>query len=325
DKTIRNGFTRTFHPDKILKKQKHIGLKYNSFYVAGNTRHGIYLGNSEGPRHLLWASTTLDTTHLVYSLENPDRLKFGSVRVKVDSPYFYMLDGTGGSIFKGILKELIAFPFVATNNYFLEAIPSGRSTFAIKSLMKADNEMSLGQITTKPLHFKFHPEILKKQIDGIFCKEGMMEFNNQISRLIYTYHYRNQFIVMDSNLQVIYKGQTIDTTSVAKVKILESSTHGFRAPASPPVMVNKTFSVNENYLFINSGLVADNEDRKLFDNNSVIDVYELTRGKYLYSFYIPNHLNKRLSHFRVLRDVVVVLFARDLISFIYTSPIHAEP
>ncbi len=58
-------------------------------------------------------------------------------------------------------------------------------------------------------------DLLQKQVDGIFCTDGMMSYCKKSGKLIYVYYYRNQFICADSNLHLIYRGNTIDTNQFA--------------------------------------------------------------------------------------------------------------
>lgn len=309
------GFDRKFIAGPVLRKIESIALGYDSYYIAGHTQFSFYLGNSEAPRHLIHASLSLDTTHITYRINSQERVKFRSVRVKVDSPFFYMMDGTVPIIFKGHLSSLSVSPLIINNGYFLEATPTGPSGFAVKSLVVPDNEMTLGRIRTGSGTTEFAPDVLKKQHDGIFCKAGMIEFDATSGTLIYVYYYRNQYIVMDSLQSVLYKGKTIDTTSVAKIEILNSKSGKLRTMARPPLLVNQTFAVHQDHLYINSSLIADNEDQETFNNNSVIDVYSLSKGIYLHSFYLPRYSGSKLNHFRVFDRQVIAIYPFHIVSY----------
>lgn len=312
---IRYGFDRKFVAEPILRKIQSIGISYDSYYIAGDTEFSLYLGNSEAPRHLIHVSLSLDTSHITYQINNDKKVKFRSVRVKVDSPFFYMMDGTVPIIFKGRLSTLSATPLNVNNDYFLEATPTGRSGFAVKSLLVPENEMTLGRIQTGSGITEFAPDILKKQHDGIFCKAGMMEFDETSGRLVYVYYYRNQYVIMDSLQTVLYKGKTIDTTSVAKIEILNSKSGNLRTMARPPLLVNQTFAIYKDHLYINSSLIADNEHPETFNDNSVIDVYSLSKGSYSHSFYLPQYSGSRLSHFRVFDNQILAIYPFHIVSY----------
>jgi hypothetical protein len=68
--------------------------------------------------------------------------------------------------------------------------------------------------------------------------------------------------------------------------------------AEPPPIVNKKSTVSEKYLFINSGLKANNEEKELFSEYSVIDVYSVEDGKYQFSFYLPKHRGIKTNKFQ---------------------------
>ena len=84
----------------------------------------------------------------------------------------------------------------------------------------------------------------------------MMQFDQQSQKFIYTYYYRNQFIIADTNLKLIRRGSTIDTTTKAKLKVAHIKETGQRKIASLPPTVNKLTAVSNNLLFVNSKLIG---------------------------------------------------------------------
>ncbi|MCG1037959.1 hypothetical protein KI686_16295, partial [Polaribacter sp. DS7-9] len=99
--------------------------------------------------------------------------------------------------------------------------------FAIRTLSSESKAYVLGSLTDTLPYIKLAPHILEKQIDGLFCTDGMLHYNRKRHQLIYLYYYRNQYILMDTLLNIVHKGNTIDTNRVAKinpVKIQSQST-----------------------------------------------------------------------------------------------------
>ncbi len=45
--------------------------------------------------------------------------------------------------------------------------------------------------------------VLRKQVDGLLCTDGYLQYSKQFHQLVYTYRYRNQFICLDTNLNVV--------------------------------------------------------------------------------------------------------------------------
>jgi len=307
-KDNRNSFLRLFPSHPVLEGNS-FDLKYNSYYIAGGTSEHIYLGNYSSPLHLLVLNKDLtDTVHLRLNVNGIMDQKFWSARVRVDSPYFYVNDGAVPRIYKGPINTWTADRIGYDTEYFLDIEPTGKSTLFIKSLALS-NESVLGKISLDSPHYRFTSGILTKQIDGVFCVDGYLNYSKELKKLIYVYRYRNEYIVIDTNLNVTQHGRTIDTTTHAKLKVAWIASNKSKTLAGPPLIVNKQSSSYKNWLFINSDLLAKNEHRRALKEASVIDVYDINRTNYLFSFYIFNTFkNERLREFRVIGNRVYALF-----------------
>lgn len=308
-----NGFTRKFARQKILAPVDTLDLQYDSYYIAGNTDHQLYLGNIVAPRHLLIVSSSLDTQHLELSLNIPEGQTFYQVRVKVDSPFFYMTDGSVPAIFRGQLLTRKADP-INTSPFFLDIEPISAKSFAVRSL-DGNREAVLGKFTVEPVTVDFRRDILQKQIDGVFCTEGTLHYNKASGKLVYVYLYRNQYTVMDTALCVLYSGNTIDTTTIADIKVATVTSNGSRTLSAPPHEVNKEGVIFDDRLFIYAGLQADNETYSEFNKNSVIDIYDLTSKRYIRSFYIAEHRDNKLRSFRIVGGSLYALYEQHLVSY----------
>lgn len=310
-----NSFLRLF-PENPLKSKKTLDIKYNSYYIAGATRESIYFGNIQATRHIIRTNINLsDTQHIALDIEGLDELKFSSITVHIDSPYFYFADGSTPAIFKGSIKNWRAQRYMYDSVYFMESIPINKTSFAIRSISSSSGEITLGKVTNNPPYVKLAPNLLEKQIDGKFCKDGTLHYNRGLGWLIYVYRYRNQFICTDTTLNLLYKGNTIDTVSWAKIKVTEIESDKSITMAVPPIIVNRSSCVSGKWLFINSNLLAKNEDKNSFENSSVIDIYNLKDGQYQFSFYIPLHNNKKMREFKVFDTTLIALYDHYAIKY----------
>ena len=307
-----NSFFRVFPKDPI-RFSNMLDVKYNSYYLAGVTSNHIYLGNSTAPLHLLVMSIQLtDTQHIQLQIE---RIKQRSATVKVDSPYFYLMDGTMPFIYKGNLNDWYASRYMLDSTYFVEAIPITNSSLALRAMSIEPYENILAKKKLYPPSLELFSNILEKQIDGIFCTDGMLHYNSEIQRLIYIYFYRNQFICMDTSMNILYKANTIDTISHAKIKVGQITSENAITMTSPAFIVNKQSSIFGNQLFIHSNLLSKNENKKKFDEASVIDVYNLKNGVYQFSFYIPNYYKNEMKTFKVLENTLIVLYDHYILTY----------
>jgi hypothetical protein len=166
--------------------------------------------------------------------------------------------------------------------------------------------------------------VLEKQVDGIFDTQGALLAQPGANRLVYVYNYRNQFIVMDTNLQVRFKARTIDTVSRVKFSVGYVPSDRSLTLSSPPQFVNLQSCVDGNYLFIHSALRADNDVPTMFEQGSAIDVYSLIDGKYIFSFFLPDYAHQKVRDLRVAGNTLIALYGQYAYSYKLQIPIKLQ-
>ncbi len=284
---LENPFIRRFIQGATSKTAE-AELNNNSKYFAGTDGRTIYFGDSEAPLHIIAYDTTLKAkSHYKIHLER-ENFPFASVQIRIAPPYFYLMDGTVPVIYKGNISDWKAKLLMYDNNYYFtkaEIIAPDKIAFRAQQLKTLYN--ILGTFTfNDSLQVQYAPQLLQKQIDGFFDTDGMMQFDRQTKKLIYTYYYRNQFIITDNNLSLIYRGNTIDTTTKAKLKVAHIKETGQRKIASLPTTVNQLTAVSNNLLFVNSKLIGRYEPKEMWKQASIVDVYDIEKNTYLSSIYI---------------------------------------
>jgi len=290
-------FLREF-PPHFATEGNVIDLTYNSYYIAGCTDHHVYLGNYTAPLHMLIANTNLtDSQHVTLKIENVTKHKFHAPKISVDSPDFHLADGSVPIIFSGKVNGWSAKRGTNDSSYFLDIIPISLDTYAFKALGKTVKENLLGKaFNTEPFHF-VRTDILKKQVA------------KDLNQIIYLYYYRNEYLVMDTSLNLIETRNTIDTISKAQIKVVKSKYSGLRTLASPPRITNKLSSISGHLLYVNSSLIARNESAASHDGTAVIDVYDLNTWKYKLSFYIYDYQgSEKLRMFKVAGNHLFALY-----------------
>lgn len=307
-------FIRYF-PPHVIEHLDPRDIKYNSYYIAGMDHHNIYLGNTTAPLHLLKMSlTSKDTSHIRLQLDQADSIPIRQAKVTVTPPYFYITDGTVPIIFKGKTLNWSARANYTGNTYFTKIAPLTPRTFAIRSVIP-ESEYILGKLSTHPIDTTFNSGLLEKQVDGLFCTDGMFHYDKQTQQLVYLYHYRNQFIVTDTTLQLLYRGHTIDTITSAQIEVTRVASENIVTLAAPPLVVNAKSALYNNWLFVHSKLRAKNEDRESFEKMTVIDVYDLTDRKYVFSFYLSVYQDKKAKAFKVFAHKLVALYGHSLVIY----------
>lgn len=310
---VGGGFKRNFIPAP-LTSFKSVDLVYNSFYIAGLTKDKIYLGSQTAPLKLKiydWALQTETVDEI--RLDPNESLPRSSFRLQVDSVNFFAMDGQLPRIYKGKTWSPIANRISDIKLYFKDAVPIGDQSFVLKSESATTHVDILIKSTGKSI--TVDTTILERQIDGVFCTDGMLHYSQASASLVYVYYYRNQYILADTNFSKIQRFRTIDTTSRAKLKIAEVSSDGIKTLAAPPVVVNRKSFVSGNWLFIQSGLMADNEPPEDLKYNGVIDVYDLANHQYKFSFYLPFERDNPLTSFSVTGNRIVAIYGRYLFAY----------
>lgn len=308
-----NNFIRQFPPHVMFEKDT-FSLPFNSYYLAGTTNSRVFLANPTAPSHLLQINViSADTHNIKMALTDADDILFRNITVRIDSPNFYIADGTVPVIFRGNISSWIGDEKFQSPVYFNNLIPISEYSFAIRSTDAETNEYVLGNLQIDSGTFNLSNNLLEKQIDGKFCVDGMLHFEPENRRLVYLYYYRNEYIVAEPTLKILSRGNTIDTVTTARIKVATVSSDGTRTLAAPPFMVNRNSTLYKNFLLVNSSLVSKNEANDVLARMSVIDVYDINTQNYKFSFYVRNFDKEQIRGLQVSEDKLLVLFNSHLL------------
>ncbi|PZX92012.1 hypothetical protein DOS84_18130 [Flavobacterium aquariorum] len=310
-----NKFTRRF-PHFPAVKTRESDLQLNSYYIAGVDQNKVYLGNTTAQLLVTMLDSTLkQKTQYQIELDHKN-LPFKSVKIKVSAPYFYVYDGTVPSIFKGNIKDWKAKLVKKGGEYFSLAEPMDSTIMAVRTQKRGSGESVMATLDLRDTaKTQLNPAILQKQIDGLFDTDGQMVYSKQLNRLIYLYAYRNQFTVADENLTIDYRGNTIDTMSHANLNIVNIKSHNQKKLGKQPLIVNKNCAVFNNLFFVNSGIPGRYENIKMWEQASIIDLYDLSGNSYTLSFYIYNEENNKMKNFIVQDSILYALIGNRIVRY----------
>ena len=290
-----NPFIRRYVPNSANKVAE-IDLGTYGFYFSGSSTEEVFLGHVNSPLVVVEVNSALRkrTDHKII-LQRQD-LPFRATQIKVIDSNFYFIDGTVPVIYKGSTANWQAKIVMDANHYFSKTEVIDRHKLAFQGQDKFTKENTIGVFDLKDsIKVKFSTHILEKQIDGIFDTDGMLLYSHQMERFIYVYFYRNQYVVCDSSLNVISRGRTIDTTTVAKLSPIKLKSTGERKLAAKPYIVNLHSAVANNLLFLHSPVKGRFQDSRTWKQASSIDVYDLSKNVYISSFYIFDEGRDKLS------------------------------
>jgi hypothetical protein len=312
-----NSFLREYK-QLIDAKSNEIDLGVNSYYIAGITKDHVYLGNVTAPFRMLITNLALtDTQHVELKVKGMDTLTFyNPLTVKIEPPYFYIADGTMPGVFRGRIGEWEADRLLSNKEYFTQLIPLSSSSFAIRTNQIKTQYHVLGKLQNHEPHITIEPTLLQKQVDGFFCTDGVMNYNKDLKKLVYTYYYRNEFIVYDTNLNLDYRGHTIDTFSRAQIKVEHIASENTNT-LTYKKFINKGTCTSGDYLYINSNLLARNDPPDMFPTMTIVDVYDLREDTYEFSFSVPNYdVDDKIRDFRIFENkVFIALYDRYMVKY----------
>lgn len=166
---------------------------------------------------------------------------------------------------------------------------------------------------------KTHEKIIKELAgDAGFSSDGLLTYDNHSHHIFYTQFYQNIFYALDTNLNLLYKGKTIDTINTNQIysRAFTDSVkrNGSRMPAVPLKRIMNGIGAGNGYLFVLATLRADNELEDNTRNNTVVDLYNATDGQYKGSFYIPNINGKKIQAIQITTDNILVTIYKDRIA-----------
>ncbi len=302
---IRNGFSRKIDKNLELMAGHFKNLNSSTYYFAGSDQFNIYVGDLQKSSRILQFDTDLLNVHeLNLSVPFSNSLLINSV----DSNFIFSSSGQDSTVFEYELKNKHLSVIRATHipQRFTISIPVHAGSLIFRTIDTSFKENTISKFNNFSKEFITN-RILEKQENGFFSTDGILKYDRYTDQIVYVYFYRNQFIVMDTNIQLRFRENTIDTNTRTKLNIKKSSGSQLITFASPPVIINQHVAVYQGYLYINSGLLADNENRQSFSKSSIIDIYSLENGHYQHSFYIPPFDGYKIRDFIVMENALIAL------------------
>ena len=319
NKSYGGGFRRSVALD-FLQEKRVLDIKFDSYYISGTTGGRIYLGNMVAPLHMLSVGKKLDTASHRLKIVGNSKIARKALHVMVDSNSVFAVERLTPAILRGSTTDLNMTMIEMEKSIFLaNPVVSRCGKVFVKTYASDSHKSLLSKIVLNPAS-RQDCDILLKQIDGIFCTDGMLIYNAPVDRLIYVYFYRNSFISLDTNLNIKYTARTIDTVTKVHFQVGKISSENTFTLSSPPSQVNKKSFAFKDWVFINSALKADNETESKFRSNSIIDVYASKDGRYCFSFYLPDIDGFRLKDFAVTDNALIAIHGNFLVVYSIRYP-----
>lgn len=310
-----NAFIRRHLPHFANQTESH-DLNYASYYFSGLEKDTIYLGNSTAPLVLTAIDTTLSRTVVKKVQIDNMALPYRRVRIEVANNHFFVLDGMVPIIFKGSTNNWKAYTFIDKPYYFSQAAILDKNSLAVCS-QSSENKKNMLGILSRDSVFRpvYNQSLLTSEIDGVFDTDGQLLWNNSLQKLIYLYYYRNKFLVVNQNLELVYEGKTIDTVKQVQLDIASIESVGKKKLNPNTIVINKNAATDKNLLFIQSERLGRFESNKILAEAEIIDVYDIDKNIYVFSFYLYKPSNLHMRAFMVRDLKLYALMGSELISY----------
>jgi hypothetical protein len=308
-----NGFKRHFFANITLKTESKTTEPLQE--ICGFSKDKIYF-TVPNPQWVIAISTNLDKQDTITFGQLP-KGKLGAYWTRVDSPSILLFINNLPGIIRGTLNKGGLDIFKLKNPVYTRAVYLPINKVIIRA-MSFDNSKQVFQkfdlTNGKEMQ---HAEIIQDQKYAGFSNDGHLLFDSMSKHIFYVENYRNYFYCLDTNLNLVYKAHTIDTTYSNPTIISKVNFDGTErfVPATARSLINVECQAENGYLYIQSSLMADNETVLDHNGKSIVDVYKQNDGKYIGSFYIPYLKRKKLKTFAIKNNILVALYENFVVTY----------
>lgn len=141
-----NNFTRRFLQYPVVE-DKSLPLDNDHYYFAGEDSDHLYLGSNQYPQILTAISKDLETKSTIKI--TPDNLNypFKSIKIIVQSPYYYFTDGTVPIIFRGKLGNPNAKQISYEDAFFSQIVVRDSSNFILRTFDRTTKDLTLASLS----------------------------------------------------------------------------------------------------------------------------------------------------------------------------------
>lgn len=309
-----NGFSRKFlFNHAILNKVHQTEHKY---YIAGIDDSNIFY-YYRNPKEIMECNLDMQKSQ-VYPLPVDSMLKgIGSAfRINVFYPVVELYALGWNSIIRfNLLTHQLSRELLPGN--YTRIIKISNSSYIVKGFDSSGDNEFLYKINTANSATTNKPALLDRRNDAGLSTDGHILYDNSTNAALFIHLYSNRILYMDSNLNLLATGKTIDTFSDYQLtgRKVNNKNKTFFTQAKPPRYINYTCCVYNHKLYVNSLVKADNESETSFNSNCVIDIYDHNIKKYLGSFYVPKYHNEKLRSFCITDSLLVATYPDAIISY----------
>ena len=304
-----NSFTRNYRENALtpIAEQK---LEFNSYYVAGVNDSLVYLGNSTGFTHgVVWNYHTNDTTHFRIKISNAPEQFASLPKWQVYEDYFFIGEGVGPSLYRGLVGEWIAEEFMLVVPYYNDIMVLDTTEFIIRALQASTQKYVLATYNNMEPYVQIH-DVLEQEAGNLFQADGSIIWNPERQEISYLYFYRNKIDTWNNG----FKEQS-GTNLIYNLDASAVSTHqgrdGTHLRDSPIPALHSNIRTWKNQSYVLSNVMGK-ENPEEFSDNTIIDVY---MDDYSQSLRLSNRNGEKARNFYITDDYIIALYPTELVVY----------
>lgn len=307
-----NGFKRTFLGRISAPVYEHSLPKYVTGF-AGLDRDTAYFFTSDPKKitQLYISNGPGKTKELVLDIQIIGKLKNGW-SIQADSLGFALFDGFGKKITL-FSKRGVPVSSHKTNEPFTRAVRYSSTSIAMRKFKPGLGDQLMYRYNLTHDTALNENEVTEINGDAGLITGGYFDCDGK-NGCLYVTRYANHIYLLDTLLNVVKRGHTVDTFShyTIKTNIQKNGNSGVVTNGSPLRYVNKGIAVSEGKIYIYSDVRADNETMREFAATNVIDVYALPELEYIGSYAFSTEDKERIWSFKVRDGKFYMFFPQKL-------------
>lgn len=315
--SVRGGFNRKT-PIPILEQNNVVKtLGPELINLSGTTKFHNYFFTSQFTNLLETDNNLANPKIEIIRIDSKARINLNDTLVfttYVDSPQVIVfLENSNAIIYCTLNKNTSTVYNLSTK--FTNGVKLPGTSVLIRSLDAEGKNLLFQKINLQTKQNLDESNITDRLDDGGFATDGKLSYNINTGLAVYTHYYCNKITVFDTNLIIKSRFKTIDTFSKYQASAIRIGDP--RHPRGytfdrPPVGVNDWSTVVNNRIYINSTVIANNENPQKFAGNSVVDVYDLLSGQYLSSFYVPRLNGRKFRRFEIDKNQLIAIYPHSI-------------
>lgn len=311
----KNGFLRNFTvPNLVLEKNETFAEELKE--ICGITSTQVYFSTAT-PGKIVASGHDLTKQEIITVPIPPGR-------ITKKNPIFYQVTFPNIFVYEGNIPGITIYSITGEkkSTSTLEKGAFSRIThingniFVMRKINRKLRDQRFVKYNTANSQLAPEKNISIPSTDMGLSADGKLYYDETSNRLCYIQLYINEFITFDTNLNLIGRYKTIDTSNISKfssaiIGVTPTSSNKIVTNDKPVQIINKAGCVDKGMIYIHSKLKADNESEAA-EKNAAIDMYDLKTGRYAGSFYIPWQKGEPLHRFMVYGDKVFAVYKNSV-------------